>query len=606
MSAPVATNAILQVYTEYALSIGVARFGVCPYNYGGVWSPNDVTVGADCSGAVGTILDAVTLGPNRNPWQREVATTSWPSNPAPGTVGPYGTIAIPSFSAVPAGSAMLICIHHEAGGATDHMNCVLYPTGSVGDPAGLAAGVIIESNANNNGVPPGGGTVTGAIATQPSDPFWTDYWYLPGPVLPTVADGCDYSGGQPGGSAIAANGLQFAVRYVTDGGPSFPTKLFTAGEANDLLANNVQPVSNWEYAADAAASGFNQGVQDAQTALQIATSCGMPAGRPIYFSVDYDEPGDQATIDAVNQYFAGVNSVIGVAATGIYGGYWPVSRAFNAGVVSWGWQTSAWSWTGVYTQTPMLDPRINLWQEPAVLNVNGVSLDVDYAFTNDYGQWNVVTPGGFLMALTDAQQQQIFDALCNPVQSQSPFRAVGEGPKFTVPQLSTNDDGFDHPMYVKWAAELGQQWALQVLGATATIDTSANPDRLADVELATAVLKSLTNVPAPSPAPTPAPVTPTPAPVVPTPVPVTPVPVTPVTPAAGITIKPSQIMQGAITLIGGGLSVGTWALHSFGHVMSPGITAAISSALVGGTALLNLLIKYEPVVQQTLGEKESK
>jgi hypothetical protein len=599
MTAPVATNAIIQVYTEYGLSIAQARFGVAPYVYGGVWSPTDVTVGCDCSGCVGTILDAVTLGPNRMVWQREVSTTSWPANPAPGTVGPYGTIAIPSYSDVPIGSAMLICIMHQGGGADDHMNCVLYPTGSVGDPAGLGGGVIIESNGNNNGNPPSGGTVTGAIATQPNNPMWTDFWYLPGPVLSTSANGCDYSGGQPGGAALAANGMQFAVRYVTDGGPGFSTKLLTAPEASDLQANAVAVVSNWEYGASQAANGYAQGVQDATTALQLATAAGMPAGRPIYFSVDYDEPGDQATIDAVNSYFSGANSVIGVSATGIYGGFWPVMRALNAGVVSWAWQTTAWSWTGVYTETPMLDPRINLYQEPAAVNINGVSCDVDYAFTDDYGQWNAT--GGFLMALTDAQQIQLFNADCGPVSSQSPFRGINEGAIWTAPELTVNDDGFLHPMYVAWAAQMGQSWALQLLASVAAIDTTANPDRVADVQLANAVLAALSAPSNPAPSPTPvAPVPVTPVSPVPSPIPVAPVV------APTVSIKPSQVVHAVISILGGTAAVGTWIVHSTAHVMSPNITAAVSAAVVGATGLMNYLIKIEPTIQQNFGDPPKK
>ena len=67
----------------------------------------------------------------------------------------------------------------------------------------------------------------------------------------------------------------------------------------------------------------------------------MPAGRPIYFAVDFDaQPGDQGAVD---DYFNGVASVIGHARTGAYGGYGLIARSFYDNVIAWGWQTYAWS-----------------------------------------------------------------------------------------------------------------------------------------------------------------------------------------------------------------------------------------------------------------------
>ena len=68
----------------------------------------------------------------------------------------------------------------------------------------------------------------------------------------------------------------------------------------------------------------------------------MPAGRPIYFSIDFDaQPGQQA---AINAYFDGVASVLGRDRTGAYGGYGVIQRLFDDGKITWGWQTYAWSY----------------------------------------------------------------------------------------------------------------------------------------------------------------------------------------------------------------------------------------------------------------------
>ena len=116
----------------------------------------------------------------------------------------------------------------------------------------------------------------------------------------------------------------------------------------------------------------------------------MPGGRPIYFAVDFDaQPYQQGTVDA---YFQGVASVIGLGRTGAYGGYGLVARSFDDGVISWGWQTYAWSYGN-------WDARAQLRQ-----TLNGITAagdgdccDRDEAQTNDYGQWHANRPpGGYL------------------------------------------------------------------------------------------------------------------------------------------------------------------------------------------------------------------
>jgi hypothetical protein len=104
----------------------------------------------------------------------------------------------------------------------------------------------------------------------------------------------------------------------------------------------------------------------------------MPAGRPLYFAVDYDAPEkDQPAIDA---YFRGVASVIGLARTGVYGGYWPLSRLKDAGLATWFWQTDAWSGSN------RLAGR-HLHQHAATIRIGGVSCDKNTALVADFGQW---------------------------------------------------------------------------------------------------------------------------------------------------------------------------------------------------------------------------
>jgi hypothetical protein len=127
--------------------------------------------------------------------------------------------------------------------------------------------------------------------------------------------------------------------------------------------------------------GAAQGRADAQRALAYHFAAGGPPNPVIYFSCDYDAPPrDQANINA---YLAAASAVLGGPQfCGIYGGYWVVKRALDAGVCRFGWQTEAWSGGNV-------DPRINILQRNSrgYMWVDGVPCDYDEAHTDYIGQW---------------------------------------------------------------------------------------------------------------------------------------------------------------------------------------------------------------------------
>ncbi len=192
--------------------------------------------------------------------------------------------------------------------------------------------------------------------------------------------GIDYAWGRPAPSTIRADGYTFAARYLSysDGG-----KNLSAGEAASLRSGGVDVAVVWEESATAALNGYSEGVSDARAAQSEAAACGQPAGRPIYFAVDFDaSAGDQA---AINSYLDGVASVIGRERTGVYGGYYVVKRSFDAGKVRYGWQTYAWSggqWDG----------RAQLRQILNGISVGGVDSDRDQAVAADFGQWGYAAP----------------------------------------------------------------------------------------------------------------------------------------------------------------------------------------------------------------------
>jgi hypothetical protein len=199
----------------------------------------------------------------------------------------------------------------------------------------------------------------------------------------TVKQGIDYSFARPSPTGIKGAGYQFVARYFDY--PAGGGKLLSKGEADSLIAAGLDIIITFEDGAQNALSGYNQGVADAKQAASMVGSVGMPADRPIYFAVDFDAtPGDQTPINA---YFDGVASVLGINRTGMYGGYWPLSRAFDAGKIKWGWQTYAWS-------GGMWDTRAQVRQVLNGITVAGDSgcCDQDTSEADDFGQWGHAAP----------------------------------------------------------------------------------------------------------------------------------------------------------------------------------------------------------------------
>jgi hypothetical protein len=200
--------------------------------------------------------------------------------------------------------------------------------------------------------------------------------------------------------------------------------------------------------------------------------------------------------------------------------------------------------------------------------------------------WYLPGPIGGSTDMDASQNQMLTDlhsALCVEGVSQSPFRALGEGAKWTVAQLGKNMDGFIHPKDVEWKAERGSTSDLALLETLAAANPLQYPDRAQDITLAQTVLARVNavlsgqtppNVVGPAPVNV---VTPTPTPDVVTPQP---------TPAAP-TISTAQLMQwgrDATTILG---VLGTWAtaLHGvLGQYLS-GSSATVVPTILGGATV---------------------
>lgn len=190
----------------------------------------------------------------------------------------------------------------------------------------------------------------------------------------STTEGVDYAFSVPSAAGLAAAGKRFAVRY---GGPGSASKHLTAGELVKLRTAGLDVVAN----AEGAAGGFRGGAAGkswAQSALSQFAGLGMPNGRPIYFSVDWDaDSGDWPDIDAA---LRGAATVIGAGAVGVYGSYDTVAHCFAAGTASWFWQTYAWS-------SGRIHPAAHLYQYHNGVTVAGGDCDLTRGMVADYGQW---------------------------------------------------------------------------------------------------------------------------------------------------------------------------------------------------------------------------
>ncbi len=201
---------------------------------------------------------------------------------------------------------------------------------------------------------------------------------------------------------IKSAGYAGVVNYVSESRPgaNFEAKPITREYADALRAAGLQIVSNYQYGKPGWPTpsdftrGHDGGVADGQTALGLHAAAGGSDSAPIFFSID--EAIDRNTWDSVAvEWLRGINSVLGVNRTGIYGHSRVSAWAIDDGVVGrsstaghwWVWQTSAWS-------HGEREPRAVLYQavvdSPASRSplLGGIHVDVNDVLAPDYGQWD--------------------------------------------------------------------------------------------------------------------------------------------------------------------------------------------------------------------------
>jgi glycoside hydrolase-like protein len=206
---------------------------------------------------------------------------------------------------------------------------------------------------------------------------------------------------------IAAAGYAGALVYVSElrPGATFDFKPVTREYADALRASGLHVVSCYQYGKPGWPTpsdytrGYDGGVADAQTALRLHAAAGGGDSAPIFFSVDEDI--DVNTWKSVAaEWFRGINSVLGVDRTGIYGHSRACAWAIGDGVVGrstspghwWAWQTKAWSGGEREPRAVLYQSVVNTAASPGVL-MGGTHVDVDEVLATDFGQWDFARSG---------------------------------------------------------------------------------------------------------------------------------------------------------------------------------------------------------------------
>jgi hypothetical protein len=197
-----------------------------------------------------------------------------------------------------------------------------------------------------------------------------------------MIQGIDYSMGMP--SSAALRGFDFACRYTGYTSPGLPqSKILTLAEAKDISYKGLSIVSNFEWYANRPNEGWFAGEADAHTAMQYHAAAGGPKNAALYFSVDF-LPAD---LTPIGRYFQGIASVMDLEWIGGYGPYKVIKYLREQNLISWCWQTYAWSTdsTGTYWYE---GNHIEQYHNGVALS-DGTVVDLDRAMFPQFGQWSL-------------------------------------------------------------------------------------------------------------------------------------------------------------------------------------------------------------------------
>ena len=195
-----------------------------------------------------------------------------------------------------------------------------------------------------------------------------------------MSNGVDCSWGRPGGSAIAAAGDTFVMRYLYPDGQG--GKGLDLSEVQDYRANNLLIGVVYESSGGRMLSGFAAGVADANTSVSQLSALGM-SGTVVYFATDFDATTDQYL--ALAHYLDGAASVLGKNKTGLYAGFGPVDALCGGAHADYGWQTYAWS-------RGLVSANANVYQFLNGQTLNGSGVDFNRNLKDDFGAFGGTAP----------------------------------------------------------------------------------------------------------------------------------------------------------------------------------------------------------------------
>lgn len=197
----------------------------------------------------------------------------------------------------------------------------------------------------------------------------------------------DYSTWRPKGREDLA-GVNGVLRYIT----RVPAKAVSTAELDELHGWDIGTGLVFEDEAERGLQGADAGMADGEFIAAEMAKLGVPHGRPCYIALDFDiqdyapaSTSAYAKLGPAAEYLHNVTARLEVAGwqMGVYGGYWAVKRAMDAGLTPWAWQ--AWPWCPVVQGIPQQDPRIHLYQTS--VQALGGNADLNFAGHRDWGQF---------------------------------------------------------------------------------------------------------------------------------------------------------------------------------------------------------------------------
>jgi hypothetical protein len=187
----------------------------------------------------------------------------------------------------------------------------------------------------------------------------------------------DCSAAHLDGQQVKAAGYDGAIRYLKKEGSSIVVPINSA-EAQSLRAAGRSIALVYQSTSRGRVTqGYAAGAHDADWARTQAREADCGNFRAIYFAVDYDAP--PSDWPAIVDYASGFGSVLTKASVGVYGKCDLLAYLYGKDVVSWYWQTVAWS------KGKRFEPA-HLRQEVGYVNVGGVQCDVNECLKPDWGQ----------------------------------------------------------------------------------------------------------------------------------------------------------------------------------------------------------------------------